>query len=234
MLDNELSFDAGTPARVAADLVAALVQRSANSLELLLNTHVHWSGPDGERSCQTRNEALDAYVRLLATGGMIDVYETTIVGDRIRLRTVIRSSHPRRTSLAIYDMVVDQEQIVSVTHVSDEQSRPAPLIELLYFDGCPTHEPFLSHLLQLLHDQGFAPDVHLVNVNTEVEAAHHHFLGSPSLRINGHDVDPNAHRRNLFAVQCRLYPTPGGLAKTPPDAWITAALTSPPPKSGGC
>lgn len=227
MLDDNQSFDVGTPARIAAGLVAALVQSNTESLVLLLDDRVDWSTPAGNRSCRTRNEALDAHVRLVSSGGWVDVYETTIVGNQIRLRTATRSVHPPRAFLAIYDIAVDGGRIDSVTYLRGGQNSQAPLVELLYFDGCPTHEPFLAHLLNLLHNLDLNTDVNLVHVNSEEEAAEHHFLGSPSLRINGRDVDPNAQDRKTYAVQCRLYPTPEGLAKTPPDAWIATALTAP-------
>lgn len=215
MLDYEQNFDEGPPTRIAADLVAALLQRSVRNLELLLNSQV--AGADravNERVTPKRSSGrLRPRARLRRT---VDVYETTVVGDHIRLRTMIRSRYPPRASLAIYDVAVNQERVVSVTHLSDEQSRLAPLIELLYVDGCPTCEPFLSYLLKFLDHRGFTPHVHLVKVITEVDALHHHFLGSPSLRINGRDVDPNAQRRNAYAVRCRLYPPLRGELKPHP------------------
>jgi hypothetical protein len=46
------------------------------------------------------------------------------------------------------------------------------------------------------------------------------FLGSPTLRIDGHDIDAGAASRHDY----RLYPIEDGLQRTPPDAWITNAL----------
>ena len=50
------------------------------------------------------------------------------------------------------------------------------------------------------------------------------FLGSPTVRVNGRDVDPDAGSRIGYGVQCRLYRTPGGVTGTPADAWILVAL----------
>lgn len=111
----------------------------------------------------------------------------------------------------------------------DTNASHEPLIELLYFDGCPNHEQFYPHVQHLLADLGIQADVHLVNVSDDADAQRLEFLGSPSLRINGHDVDPTADTRNHYALQCRLYRTEAGLAGTPPDEWVKRALVQPGP-----
>ena len=52
------------------------------------------------------------------------------------------------------------------------------------------------------------------------------FLGSPSVRVNGHDVEPGADERTTFMFACRLYRTPEGLAGQPASEWVRAALTA--------
>lgn len=99
-----------------------------------------------------------------------------------------------------------------------------PVIELLYFDGCPNHAAFLPHLQRLLADSGVDAPVQLVPVTTDEQAQRLRFLGSPSLRVNGQDVDPAAGERSDYGLQCRLYTTPAGLAGTPPDDWIRSAV----------
>lgn len=101
---------------------------------------------------------------------------------------------------------------------------PTPMIELLYFDGCPNHEQFLPHLRGLLAESGIAAPITLILVDTHEEAVHHRFLGSPTLRINGNDVDPAIAGRDTYGLQCRLYSTAAGFAGAPPDQWILDAL----------
>jgi hypothetical protein len=62
------------------------------------------------------------------------------------------------------------------------------------------------------------------HVDSEHAARRERFLGSPTLRIEGHDVDPGAASRHDYGLRCRLYPTENGLERIPPDAWITRAL----------
>jgi hypothetical protein len=47
------------------------------------------------------------------------------------------------------------------------------------------------------------------------------FPGSPTIRVDGRDVEPGAERRTRYAHACRLYPTEGG---QPDEHWVRAAL----------
>ena len=97
-------------------------------------------------------------------------------------------------------------------------------IEVLHFDGCPNHDRWLPHLRGLLDDAGVRDPVELVLVETEEAAREHRFLGSPSLRIDGADIDPGAAERDDFGLKCRLFPTAAGLVGVPPDEWVLAAV----------
>jgi hypothetical protein len=97
-------------------------------------------------------------------------------------------------------------------------------IELLYFEGCPHYEAFASHLEQLIHKQGIESRPDHVLVTTNEEAEHLRFLGSPTLRVNGADVDASAAQRTDYGMQCRLYRIDQGYRGTPPDEWILAEL----------
>jgi len=92
-----------------------------------------------------------------------------------------------------------------------------PDVELLYFEGCPNQATFLPHLRQLLADAGTDLPIRLVRVESAQEAERLRFLGSPSLRVDGRDVDPAAENRTDFGLQCRVYRSAQGVTGTPPD-----------------
>jgi hypothetical protein len=98
-------------------------------------------------------------------------------------------------------------------------------IELLYFEGCPSYAELLPRLRELIASEGIQDEVQLRRVETPEEAERERFLGSPTVRIDGLDVDPTAEDRDDFGMECRLYRTEEGLARTPPDPWIRAALS---------
>jgi hypothetical protein len=102
--------------------------------------------------------------------------------------------------------------------------RSAMTIEVLYFDGCPNHDAVFQRLRRLLDEAGVRADVGLRRIESDEEAQRLRFLGSPSVRVDGRDVEPGAHEREDFGLKCRLYRTPEGLTGAPPDAWIRAAV----------
>ncbi len=97
-------------------------------------------------------------------------------------------------------------------------------IEVLYFDGCPNHEALLPHLRELLDRAEVDDEIRLVAVESPEAAEREKFLGSPTLRIDGIDVDPGAPMRTDYGFKCRLYRTRSGFAGSPPDEWILEAV----------
>jgi hypothetical protein len=97
-------------------------------------------------------------------------------------------------------------------------------IELLYFDGCPSYAELLPRLRELLAGEGIEKEVELRRVETPEEAERERFLGSPTVRIDGEDVDLSAKDRHDFGLQCRLYRSEESLVRMPPEHWIRAAL----------
>lgn len=104
-------------------------------------------------------------------------------------------------------------------------------VEVLYFDGCPNHESLLPHLRELLATSGVSADIELVRVEDHDAADRARFLGSPTVRINGRDVEPGAGERDDFGLKCRLFATRDGLRGLPADGWILAALRGAGPSS---
>ena len=99
-----------------------------------------------------------------------------------------------------------------------------PVVELLYFDGCPSHARLLPVVERLAGEAGAELRVRAVETLEAAEAER--FLGSPTLRVDGLDVEPGAEAREDFGLKCRIYRSDEGQAGTPPEAWIRAALDS--------
>lgn len=95
-------------------------------------------------------------------------------------------------------------------------------LEVLYLDGCPSHEQLLPVLRELAAARGLQVTQRRIENATQAEQAR--FLGSPSVRVNGVDVEPGADERTDFGLKCRLYRSPDGQSGLPPQAWITRAL----------
>lgn len=97
-------------------------------------------------------------------------------------------------------------------------------IELLYFDGCPNHEPLLPKLRQLIEQTRAEDELRLVRIDSPEDAERQGFLGSPTVRVDGVDVEPGADARDDFGMKCRLYHRPDGLRGSPAEEWVLSAL----------
>ena len=99
-----------------------------------------------------------------------------------------------------------------------------PLVEILYFDGCPNHESARALVERLSGELGVELEVQLVNVPDDEAARRLRFLGSPTIRIDGEDVDPQAAWRDDYILSCRLYRTKRGFSGQPDERWVRDAL----------
>ena len=101
---------------------------------------------------------------------------------------------------------------------------PDGRIEVLYFDGCPSTDAFLPRLRDLLEQLGVTDRLELRRVETIGEAERQRFLGSPSVRVDGYDIEPGADERTDYGLKCRLYRNERGMQGEPPTDWVLAAL----------
>jgi hypothetical protein len=98
-------------------------------------------------------------------------------------------------------------------------------IELLYFDGCPSYEAFLPQLRKLLASEGIKDEIELRAVETIEDAERERFLGSPTIRIDGRDIEPAAAERRDYGLKCRLYRSVDGTSGLPPRQFLATAIS---------
>ena len=67
-------------------------------------------------------------------------------------------------------------------------------------------------------------DLRVVEVERPEDADRMRFLGSPTIRVDGHDIEPGADEGKQFQYACRVYRTEEGFAGQPPAEWLRAAL----------
>ena len=78
-------------------------------------------------------------------------------------------------------------------------------IELLYFEGCPSYQTALKYLEEIIKEQKLGVHVEMMKIESDEEALKNRFLGSPSVRVDGLDIEPGAQEREGFSMCCRLY-----------------------------
>lgn len=97
-------------------------------------------------------------------------------------------------------------------------------VELLYFEGCPGFRPTLSLLQQVLDEEGISARVQTISVDSEDSARKYRFLGSPSIRVDGEDIEPEARTATDFGMKCRIYDNEGVPGGVPVESMIREAL----------
>lgn len=92
---------------------------------------------------------------------------------------------------------------------------------VLYFDGCPNHELTVNRVSEVSSRLGIEASVEEVELTDPGQVAALRFLGSPTVQIDGMDIEPDARSRNDFAYSCRMY----GSSGVPAEALLEAALS---------
>ena len=100
-----------------------------------------------------------------------------------------------------------------------------PRVEILYFDGCPNYEGTRALVERLAAELRIEPEVAFVRIADAEAAVQHRFLGSPTVRVDGRDVEPGAERRSDFAFSCRAYRSTRGVSAQPDASWVQEALS---------
>lgn len=99
-------------------------------------------------------------------------------------------------------------------------------IEVLYFDGCPSHEMLLPRLLEIVCEIDPDAQIELRRIESLEEAEQERFLGSPTVRIDGADIEPAAADRSDFGLKCRLYRSQVGASGLPPEHRLRDAIAA--------
>lgn len=96
--------------------------------------------------------------------------------------------------------------------------------EILYFEGCPNHRPAVERVREVLKEEGLTAEVVEVNVPDEPTAKSVGFLGSPTIRVNGLDVEFAVRAAKDFGMMCRTYTDGGRREGLPPRELIRNAV----------
>ena len=99
-------------------------------------------------------------------------------------------------------------------------------VELLFWEGCPSHPKALTDLQEAMTLSGLDPDEIVVReIHTDFDAEREHFVGSPTIRIDGVDIQPPD--AEPFGLTCRVYHRRDGrISPTPDPADVRDALAA--------
>lgn len=97
------------------------------------------------------------------------------------------------------------------------------VVEVLHTDVCPFWEETLKIVAELIKELNLTATVRKIKIMNEEEAKRYRFPGSPTVRINGVDVDPSTRKAEGF-VGCRIYRYKGKTYDSPPKEMIVSAF----------
>jgi hypothetical protein len=103
-----------------------------------------------------------------------------------------------------------------------------PRVEFLFWADCPSHPRAWELLQEVLAEEGLEAAVERIEVVTDEEAERWRFPGSPTLRVDGVDVDPAGASQMGTALTCRVYVLENGrFSPVPSREMIRQALIRP-------
>jgi hypothetical protein len=97
-------------------------------------------------------------------------------------------------------------------------------IEVFYIEGCPHHQPTVDRIKTVLREANLPEIVAQLRVAASGTANIPGFLGSPTVRVNGLDVDLSAREAKEAAFGCRIYINGTKREGVPPVELIREAI----------
>jgi len=100
-----------------------------------------------------------------------------------------------------------------------------PRVELLWWEGCPSTDEAIAMLREEMTAVGLDPEaIDVREVSSETDAQREKFVGSPTIRVDGRDLQPLPDEPTGLA--CRVYRTADGRVSPVPDrAEVRQTLT---------
>lgn len=102
-------------------------------------------------------------------------------------------------------------------------------IEFLFWEDCPSHPQAMERLREVMAELGVDVVIEQIEVLTDEDAERLKFPGSPTIRIDGVDIDPAGAMQMGAALTCRVYRLEDGrFSPVPSKEMIRQALVGNP------
>lgn len=99
-----------------------------------------------------------------------------------------------------------------------------PVIEILHIADCPNYPEALALVERVRAELGIEAEFHTTLIADQAAAERASFPGSPTIRVDGIDVEPAAGLPTEITVACRLYRREHHFAGLPEERWVREAL----------
>ncbi|SRR5260370_6773227 len=93
-------------------------------------------------------------------------------------------------------------------------------IEVLFFRGCPHHQEAVDRLRAVLRQENLTAEIEEIEISDGAAG----FPGSPTIRVDGRDIEPGAPSQGALGLACRTYMGAAGCEGAPPLELIRQAV----------
>lgn len=97
-------------------------------------------------------------------------------------------------------------------------------IEILARRDCDSRGMAIAIVERVVEETGVPAEVEVIEVATLADAAKQGFVGSPTVRVDGRDVDRHAAGARAVSLADRVYRTGRGLSGWPDAEWVREAI----------
>jgi hypothetical protein len=104
------------------------------------------------------------------------------------------------------------------------QPRRRPVIEVLYVQDCPHYRGTLALVERVRGELGIDTELRSTLIVDQAAAEQARFPGSPTVRVDGRDVEPGSDPATEYTAACRLYRLEHRFAGQPEERWLRDAL----------
>ncbi|MFQ5788355.1 MAG: hypothetical protein ACE5H1_10305 [Thermodesulfobacteriota bacterium] len=114
------------------------------------------------------------------------------------------------------------EILVTIT----QTPRRIAKIGILFIEGCPGVLPTAKYIKEVIAEDAIDAEISLILIETLEDARKLHFAGSPTVRINGVDIETNIKNIKDYGLRSRLYTIYGKKSAYPSKDMIRDAITN--------
>ncbi len=112
------------------------------------------------------------------------------------------------------------EILVTIT----QTPRRIAKIGILFIEGCPGVLPTAKHIKEIISEESIDAEISLILIETPEDARQLHFTGSPTVRINGIDIETNIKYIKDYGLRSRLYNIDGKKSGYPSKDMVRDAI----------
>ncbi len=114
----------------------------------------------------------------------------------------------------------NDELMVTIT----QTPRKVVNIGVFFIEGCPGVSFITDNIKEIIAEDGIDADISLFLLETPEDARRLHFTGSPTVRINGMDIESNMQNNKDYGLRSRLYNINGRESDYPTKSMIRDAI----------